>query len=272
MASFLILFFKSSVCFFMYISYKRTRKIIIKNRNMRLNKFLSVAGIASRRKADELIASGKITLNGKIVLELGTQIDPEKDKVFFNTKQVAILDTHLYIIFNKPKDCITTLNDERGRTTIMDYITVKERIFPIGRLDRNTTGVLLFTNDGEFANHLMNPRFELKKTYKVEIDKSLSPEHEKTLRQGVKLSDGKTSKSEIYFFPRQKRKIIGISIHEGRNRQVRRMFEALNYEVFSLERVSYDEITCEGLRRGEWRYLTAREVQYLKSKKEKPEK
>ncbi|MEK7264310.1 MAG: pseudouridine synthase [Bacteroidota bacterium] len=236
------------------------------NKKIRLNKYLSIAGIASRRKADELIADGRIIVNGKKVTELGLQIDAEKDKVFYNTKQVTILDAPIYILFNKPKDCITTLKDERDRTTVMNYINIKQRIFPVGRLDRNTTGVLLLTNDGEFANELMHPSFELKKTYKIEIDKALTLEHEKILRKGVKLSDGQTSKSELYIFPKEKRKIIGITIHEGRNRQVRRMFEALNYEVYSLERVAYDEITCDGLRRGEWRFLTSREVLHIKSK------
>ncbi|MBM4167049.1 MAG: rRNA pseudouridine synthase [Ignavibacteria bacterium] len=238
----------------------------IATQTIRLNKFLSLAGITSRRNADELISSGKITVNKSRVTELGTKINPETDKVFYNGKQVVFLDKPIYIVFNKPKDCITTLDDEKGRTAIMDYVNVKQRVFPIGRLDRNTTGVLLLTNDGELANALMHPKHEIKKTYQVEIDKPLTMEDEKKLRQGIKLEDGMTSKSEVYILPKGKRKIIGISIHEGKNRQVRRMFESFGYEIEKLERVAYDFITCEGLKRGEWRYITEKEISILKSK------
>jgi len=231
---------------------------------IRLNKFLSLAGVTSRRNADKLISSGKVVVNKVRVTELGTKIDPTNDKVFYNGKQVVILDKSIYIVFNKPKDCITTLDDEKGRTAVMDYINIKQRIFPIGRLDRNTTGVLLLTNDGELANSLMHPKHEIKKTYQVEIDKPLSVEHEKELKRGVKLADGMTSKSDVYILPKGKRQSIGIAIHEGRNRQVRRMFESFGYEIEKLERVAYDFITSEGLKRGEWRYLTNNEVNQLK--------
>jgi 23S rRNA pseudouridine2605 synthase len=232
---------------------------------IRLNKFLSLAGITSRRNADELISNGKIIVNKNRVTELGTKINPGIDKVFYNGKQVVILDKPVYIVLNKPKDCITTLDDERSRTTIMDYVKTNQRVFPVGRLDRNTTGVLLLTNDGELANALMHPKHEIKKTYHVEIDKPLSVEHEKELKRGVKLEDGMTSKSEVFILPKGKRKVIGISIHEGKNRQVRRMFESFGYEIEKLERVAYDYITCEGLKRGEWRYLTEKEIATLKS-------
>jgi len=234
--------------------------------SIRLNKYLSIAGIASRRTADELITSGKITVNKIRVTELGTKINPESDKVFYNGKQVVILDKPVYIVFNKPKDCITTLDDERGRSTILDYVKVRQRVFPIGRLDRNTTGVLLLTNDGDFANKLMHPKHEIKKTYQVEIDKPLFSEHEKKLRQGIKLEDGMTSKSDVFILPKGKRKLIGIAIHEGRNRQVRRMFESFGYEIEKLERVAYDNITCEGLKRGGWRFLSDNELRILREK------
>ena len=164
---------------------------------VRLNKYLSMAGIASRRKADEMIQEGKVTVNGAVVKSLGVKIDPSVDKVFVNEKELVILDEPVYIVLNKPKDCITTVKDERGRSTIFDYVKVKERVYPIGRLDRNTTGVLLLTNDGEFANRLMHPKHKVSKAYKVTLDKAMAPHHAAKLAEGIRLSDGKTSPAEI---------------------------------------------------------------------------
>ncbi len=230
---------------------------------IRLNKFLANAGIASRRKADVMIQEGKVRINGKIVTDLGVKINPSRDKIFVNDKQVALVDESVYIVFNKPKDCITTSSDERGRTTVMDYIRIKERVYPIGRLDRNTTGVLLLTNDGEFTNRLMHPKFEVKKAYKVTLDKPLTRDDAQKLTSGVRLSDGMTKPAEVYFVPQGKNKIIGIIIHEGRNRQVHRMFETLGYEIHKLDRIAYGDITYEGLPRGRWRYLTKGEIKTL---------
>jgi len=232
---------------------------------IRLNKFIANAGLCSRRKADELIQSGKVNVGGRIVTNLGIKINPLRDKVFVNHRQVVVMDRPVYIVFNKPKDCITTASDERGRTTVMDYVRLKERVFPVGRLDRNTTGVLLLTNDGEFANRLMHPKFEIKKTYKVTLEQPLKPQDADKLIQGVRLSDGKTQPAEIYYLPGGKKRVIGIVIHEGRNRQVHRMFEALGYEVEKLDRVAYADITYEGLPHGSWRNLTRQEVEKLKS-------
>jgi 16S rRNA U516 pseudouridylate synthase RsuA-like enzyme len=156
-----------------------------------------MAGIASRRKADEMIQEGKVTVNGAVVKSLGVKIDPSVDKVFVNEKELVILDEPVYIVLNKPKDCITTVKDERGRSTIFDYVKVKERVYPIGRLDRNTTGVLLLTNDGEFANRLMHPKHKVSKAYKVTLDKAMAPHHAAKLAEGIRLSDGKTSPAEI---------------------------------------------------------------------------
>lgn len=231
---------------------------------VRLNKFIASAGVASRRKADKLIQEGKVKVNGKVVVELGVKIDPEKDKVIVNGKQATILDEPVYILFNKPKDCITTASDERGRMTVLDYVRVKQRVFPIGRLDRNTTGVLLFTNDGEFANHLMHPKFEIEKAYKVTLKEPLKREDAIKLSEGIRLSDGVTSPAQVFFIPGSKNKQVGIIIHEGRNRQVHRMFEALGYEVSKLDRVSYAGLTYEGLPRGKWRFLTQKEILKLK--------
>lgn len=231
---------------------------------VRLNKFLASAGVASRRKADLLIQEGRVKVNNKVVVSMGIKIDQSRDKVFVDGKQVSILDEHVYIVFNKPKDCITTVSDERGRVTVMDYVKLKTRVFPVGRLDRNTTGVLLLTNDGEFANRLMHPRYEIKKAYKVALDKSLAPEDAETLRKGIKLEDGMTAESEVYILPGWRKKIVGIIIHEGWNREVRRMFEKLGYDVKKLDRVAYGDVSVEGLRRGEWRYLAKLEQAQLK--------
>lgn len=234
------------------------------NGSIRLNKFLASAGVTSRRKADALILEGRVKINGKVVTSLGVKIAASRDTIFVDGKQVSILDEQVYIVFNKPKDCITTMSDERGRTTVMDYVRVRTRVFPVGRLDRNTTGVLLLTNDGGLANRLMHPRYEVKKVYKVSLDKSLAPESAEQLRRGVSLDDGAAAETELNILPGGRRKIIGIVIHEGRNREVRRMFEKLGYEVKKLDRVAYGDITMEGLRRGEWRYLTKLELSYLK--------
>lgn len=231
---------------------------------VRLNKFLADAGAASRRKADEIISQGRVKVNNVAVTELGVKVDPQHDKIFIDGKQVVSLDRRVYILFNKPKDCITTLRDERGRPTVMDYIKVRERIFPIGRLDRNTIGVLLLTNDGELANGLMHPRFEVKKVYRVTLEKALSGGDAEKLRKGIRLADGVTKSAEILYIPGGKNKIVGVIIHEGRNRQVHRMFEAIGYDIEKLERVAYANITCEGLTRGGWRHLTKTELNILK--------
>jgi pseudouridine synthase len=242
---------------------KRTESNLV-----RLNKFIADCGVTSRRKADDLILDGRVKVNGKVVFELGQKINPETAKVFINEKQITQLDEKVYIVFNKPKDCITTLKDERGRTTVFDYVKVKERIFPVGRLDRDTTGILLLTNDGELANVLMHPKHEIKKSYKVSIDKPITREHAIDLKKGIRLSDGKTEPAEIYIIPNTKNLDIGIIIHEGRNRQVRRMFESLGYEIKKLDRIAYGDISYEGLKKGQWRLLTRREINYLLKLKE----
>jgi len=230
---------------------------------IRLNKFLSMAGVTSRRKADEMIQEARVTVNGTVAADLGHKIDPTNDIVFVDGKQVTVLHEPVYLLFNKPKDCITTLKDERGRATVMDYVKVKERVFPVGRLDRNTTGVLLLSNDGEFANRMMHPRHAVEKAYKVTLSAPLAPEHAKRLAEGIRLSDGKTGPAEVSYLAGGKKKEVGIIIHEGRNRQIHRMFEALGYEIEKLDRVAYAGITYEGLKRGEWRHLKKSEVQLL---------
>ena len=231
---------------------------------IRLNRYLSMCGIVSRRKADALIAEGKVEVNRRTMTNLGTKIDPQRDKVFVNGMQVSQVHENVYLVMNKPKDTITTLNDERGRTTVMSLLRSKHRVYPIGRLDRNTTGVLLFTNDGEFANRLMHPKFEIPKSYQVSLEKVVTREDIEKLRKGVRLNDGKPAAGEVYVLPGGKGKQIGIIIHEGRNRQVRKMFEALGYDIKKLDRVAYGPITREGLARGASRSLTRPEVRALK--------
>jgi 23S rRNA pseudouridine2605 synthase len=231
---------------------------------IRINRYISMCGVASRRKADELVLAGKVEVNGKPMSDLGVKINPRKDKVFVDGKQVAQVHDYLYLVMNKPKDAITTLSDEKGRTTVMSLVKTKQRVYPIGRLDRNTTGVLLLTNDGDFANAMMHPKFEVSKSYQVTLETALTQEHAAQLRKGMKLEDGKTAPADVYVLPGGKGKEVGIIIHEGRNRQVRRMFESLGYEVKKLDRVAYGPITKEGLSRGETRSLTRPEVRQLK--------
>jgi len=231
---------------------------------IRINRYISMCGVASRRKADELVLEGKVEVNGRVMTDLGTKINPRRDKVFVNGKQVAQVHDNIYLVINKPKDAITTLSDEKGRTTVMSLVKSKQRVYPVGRLDRNTTGVLLLTNDGDFANRLMHPKFEIPKSYQVTLETALTQEHAAQLRKGTKFDDGKTAPAEVYIIPGGKGKEVGIVIHEGRNRQVRRMFESLGYEVKKLDRVAYGPITREGLSRGETRSLTRPEVHKLK--------
>ncbi len=174
-------------------------------------------------------------------------------------------DEFEYIVLNKPKDCITTMSDEKNRTTVLDYVRTKHRLFPVGRLDRNTTGVLLMTNDGDLAYRLMHPRYEFPKAYQVEIDRMITDKDAEKLAAGIELDDGITSPAEVVVIPQTKRKIVGIVVHEGRNRMVRRMFEKLGYDIVSLDRVGYGDITTSGLKRGESRKLTKGEIQKLKN-------
>jgi pseudouridine synthase len=237
----------------------------ILQKTVRINRFLAMSGVASRRAAEELVLVGEVRVNGKVVESLATQVDPERDAVTVGGKRVQAADRLIYIIMNKPKDYITTAKDEKDRRTVFDLLSIKDRVFPIGRLDRNTTGVLLFTNDGFIATKLMHPSSEVKKEYHVSIDRSLDEEHREKLSKGVYLDDGKTAPAVIETIPGTKNKEIVVTIHEGRNRQVRRMFESLGYEIVHLNRISYGGVTAAGLARGKWRFLTAPEIRRLKS-------
>jgi 23S rRNA pseudouridine2605 synthase len=231
---------------------------------VRLNRYLAMAGIGSRRKNDELILSGGVKINGKVVTEMGTKVVLAKDHVSINGTIVTPEQKNVYILFNKPKDVITTMSDERGRETVMNFVRTKYRVFPVGRLDRNTTGVLLFTNDGDFSNALTHPKFGIEKVYRVTIDKTMQDDDLKKLRKGIHLKDGLAKAQSAEIVEGTKRKKVLVVLHEGRNREVRRMFEALEYDVRQLDRVAFAGLTTLGVPRGRWRMLSFPEVKDMK--------
>lgn len=234
------------------------------NEEMRLNKFMANAGVCSRRAADELIQKGLVKVNGVPVTELGTKIS-HSDVVEYNEK-VVVLESKCYILLNKPKDCVTTSDDPNGRKTVMDLVkgACEERIYPVGRLDRNTTGVLLLTNDGDLASKLTHPQYVKKKIYQVWVDKAITEEHMQQIADGIELEDGPIHADAISYVSPTDRKQAGIEIHSGRNRVVRRIFESLGYHVVKLDRVYFAGLTKKDLPRGRWRYLTQEEVNFLK--------
>ena len=222
------------------------------------------AGICSRREADEFIQAGEVLVNGVAVTELGTKIT-RNDTVTFRGK-VVTLERKIYVLLNKPKDCVTTSDDPQGRLTVMDIVrnACTERIYPVGRLDRNTTGVLLFTNDGELASKLTHPKFLKKKIYHVHLDKNLTKADMDQIAAGIQLEDGEIHADAISYTDDFKKDQVGIEIHSGKNRIVRRIFESLGYKVVKLDRVFFAGLTKKGLRRGDWRYLSEAEVNYLR--------
>ena len=234
------------------------------NEQIRLNKFMSNAGICSRREADEFIQQGLVKVNGQVVTELGTKIS-HSDVVEYDEKVVA-LESKCYILLNKPKDCVTTSDDPNGRTTVMDLVkgACNERIYPVGRLDRNTTGVLLLTNDGDLASKLTHPKYVKKKIYHVWCDRDIAEEDMQRIADGIELEDGPIHADAISYATETDRNQAGIEIHSGRNRIVRRIFESLGYHVTKLDRVYFAGLTKKNLPRGRWRYLTQEEVNFLK--------
>ena len=234
------------------------------NEQIRLNKFMANAGICSRREADEFIHKGLVKVNGQVVTELGTKISHD-DTVEYDEKVVA-LESKCYILLNKPKDCVTTSDDPNGRTTVLDLVkgACNERIYPVGRLDRNTTGVLLLTNDGDLASKLTHPKYIKKKIYHVWTDKDISEEDMQRIADGIELEDGPIHADAISYATDTDRNQAGIEIHSGRNRIVRRIFESLGYHVTKLDRVYFAGLTKKNLPRGRWRYLTQEEVNFLK--------
>lgn len=234
------------------------------NEPIRLNKFLANAGICSRREADEFITAGVISVNGEVVTELGTKIK-RTDEVKFHDQPVNI-ERKVYVLLNKPKDCVTTSDDPQERKTVMDFVkdACKERIYPVGRLDRNTTGVLLLTNDGDLASKLTHPKYLKKKIYHVYCDKNVTKADLDQIVSGITLDDGEIHADAVSYASETDKSQVGIEIHSGKNRIVRRIFESLGYRVIKLDRVYFAGLTKKGLRRGDWRYLTEKEVNMLR--------
>jgi 23S rRNA pseudouridine2605 synthase len=232
---------------------------------MPLNKFVAHAGICSRRDAAELVKSGKITVNGQVVTEPGFKVT-RNDDVKVQGKKISTSRNLVYILLNKPKDHITTTEDPEGRKTVMDIVkhATTERVFPIGRLDRNTTGVLLLTNDGELAQKLSHPSYEVRKIYEVTLDKPLTKKDFDQLLAGITLDDGFISPDSLAYADSRNKAVIGIEIHSGKNRIVRRIFEKLGYDVRNLDRVMYANLTKKNVERGKWRFLQEKEIRLLK--------
>ena len=231
---------------------------------IRLNKYLANAGVCSRREADEFITSGAVKVNGEVVTELGTKVK-RSDEVLFNENPVSI-EKKVYILLNKPKDYVTTSDDPQQRKTVMDLVkdVCPERIYPVGRLDRNTTGVLLLTNDGDLASKLTHPKFLKKKVYHVHLDKNITAHDLQQIRDGITLDDGEIKADAVDYADERDKSQVGIEIHSGKNRIVRRIFESLGYRVTKLDRVQFAGLTKKNLRRGDWRFLTEKEVDMLR--------
>ena len=245
------------------IEYKK--QFVDYSQPMRLNKFLANSGICSRREADEYIAAGVITVNGEVVTELGSKVIPDSDRVMFHDQPVKC-EKKVYILLNKPKDVVTTVEDTHARKTVLDLVknACSERIYPVGRLDRNTTGVLLLTNDGDLTTKLTHPKFNKKKIYQVTLDKDLQDEDFAKILSGIVLEDGEVKADELSFVNEGDLRTVGLEIHSGKNRIVRRIFDALGYHVVKLDRVYFAGLTKKNLPRGKWRYLSEMEVTMLK--------
>lgn len=244
------------------IEYKETH--IDPNEPIRLNRFLANAGVCSRREADDFIAAGVVSVNGKVVTELGTKVLRSDNVVFHN--QPVMPEKKVYILLNKPKDYVTTTDDPQKRKTVMDLIkgACREHVYPVGRLDRNTTGVLLFTNDGDLASKLTHPHFLKKKVYHVFLDKNVAASDIQRIAEGIELDDGEIHADAVEYASPTDKKQVGIEIHSGRNRIVRRIFEHLGYRVVKLDRVLFAGLTKKNVKRGDWRFLTEAEVNMLR--------
>ncbi|MDA3844504.1 MAG: pseudouridine synthase [Candidatus Kapabacteria bacterium] len=234
------------------------------NAPVRLNKLIAEAGVCSRRKADELIASGAVKVNGGIIIDLGSRAK-RTDFITVFGDPVKINIHHIYILLNKPKDTICTTKDEKGRTTVMDIVRKQTRIYPVGRLDRNTTGVLLMTNDGEMAHRLTHPKFNIPRTYIAGLDAPLKAEAAQKIADGLELDDGKTAPCDLLIDPNDNSTVI-LTISEGRNHEVKRMFEAVGYIVKRLDRKEFGGISTSGLLRGKYRHLSEKELAMIRNR------
>ena len=231
---------------------------------VRLNKFIANSGVCSRREADNFILAGVVTVNGEVVTELGTKVNINTDNIRFNGERLKG-ENKVYIVMNKPKGYVTTASDPHADKTVMDLLKgCPSRVFPVGRLDKNTTGVLMFTNDGEIAEKLTHPSYDKKKIYQVSLDSKLRQEDFEKILSGVELSDGVIAADELEYIEADDHRKLGIEIHSGKNRIVRRIFESLGYEVKALDRVYFAGLTKKGLKRGEWRYLSEGETNLLR--------
>ena len=235
------------------------------NAGMPLNKYLAHCGVTSRREAVSIIKEGKVTVNSVVVLEPAFQIK-DTDTVVFNGKKLFVTKNLVYILLNKPKDYITTTDDPQGRKTVLELLkhATSERIYPVGRLDRNTSGVLIFTNDGDFTQKMTHPSYQVKKIYEVKLDKPLTKAHFDKILSGLKLEDGEIHADALAYADSKDKSIIGIEIHSGRNRIVRRIFAHLGYDVKGLDRVMYATLTKKNVERGKWRFLSEKEIRQLK--------
>jgi len=250
--------------------HQKSAKAIAANDNvptgiMPLNKFMAHCGVCSRREAVELISAGKVKVNSTVVTEPGYKIE-DKDEVIYNGKKLFVTKNLVYILLNKPKDYITTTDDPQGRKTVLQLIkqATTERVYPIGRLDRNTSGVLLLTNDGDLTQKLSHPSYEIKKIYEVKLDKPLTKAHFDKIVDGLTLEDGEILIDSLAYADSKDKSIIGIELHSGRNRIVRRIFEHLGYDVKGLDRVMYANLTKKNVERSKWRYLSEKEIRLLK--------
>jgi pseudouridine synthase len=231
---------------------------------VRLNKFIADSGYTSRRKADELIAEGRVSVNSVTVTGAGTKVDPLNDTVKVDGESLRKAVKQVYILLNKPAGYITSTSDEKNRDTVLDLVKVHQRIYPVGRLDYDTEGLLLLTNDGELANKLMHPKYEILKTYLVKVNKPVDSKGLERLTKGVMVDGRKTSEAKVQLVPNKENKQLRITIHEGRNRQVKKMLESVGLFVRKLKRIEYGGLNLKGLRTGEWRYLSEGEVKKLK--------
>lgn len=232
------------------------------NAEVRINKYLAESGIASRRKAEEFIKDGLVKVNGKVITDLAFKVK-NTDRVLVDGDPIKSKEKFVYIILNKPKDIITSVSDELGRKTVLDLVKTFARVFPVGRLDRNTTGLLLLTNDGELAYRLTHPKFKIERIYTVSLDKKLLLEHAREISSGIILDDEKTQPCEIFINPDDKSKLT-IALKEGRNREVRRLFENFGYKVKQLDRKFFANLSVKGLQKGEYRHLSRKELLDLK--------
>ncbi|MFT3949437.1 MAG: pseudouridine synthase [Agriterribacter sp.] len=244
---------------------RQGQKSQISNEEMPLNKFIAWSGVCARREAADLVKAGKVIVNGKLVTEPPFRVS-QADTIKVNGKKISLQKNLVYILLNKPKDYLTTTDDPEGRKTVMDLVkgATTERVFPVGRLDRNTTGVLLLTNDGEVAQRLTHPKYEVKKIYEVRLDKPVTKQQLDTIAGGITLEDGFIQPDSVAYADARDKSVIGIEIHSGKNRIVRRIFEHLGFDVKNLDRVMYGIFTKKNVARGKWRFLTEKEIRLLK--------